>query len=224
MRVGPLIAAAACLAVPACSSDDTTTPTTAAAPSLPPPVPTATAAATTLPNPLATSVTPTPPSTTPPSTEMPDTLLSVADDRLAFTIALPEEHVLTNAFEHDAGDGCVAPVWQLADGVNLEAWPAGCDPANARPGNGSYGHYRTLADVPEPIDPIEIESVLGPTTIVGQPYYECTNSCDEWNLDIAIVELSEPVNSEFPTLTVIGTRRSFERADLLALLEAFGAG
>lgn len=223
MRVTPCLVAVLCLALSACSGDDDTVTTTApTTTSLPAP------ASTTVPtsNVPATSLATTPTSSTPaPSTTMPDTLLSVADERLAFTIALPEEHVLTNSFEWDEGDRCVAPAWDLADGIAIEAWPASCSPvAERRPGNGRYGHYRTLADVPDPVDPVEVDTVLGPATVVGQLYYHCTDECKEWDLDIAIIELSEPVNHEYPTLTVIGTRRTFERADLLDLLEAFGAG
>ncbi len=42
--------------------------------------------------------------------------------------------------------------------------------------------------------------------------------------DIAVITLSEPVNDEYPTLTVIGTVKSYTRDDLLALLASFGAG
>jgi hypothetical protein len=157
---------------------------------------------------------------------VPQTWIEVADGRLAFTLALPDEHPVINALEHDlAGDGsCVAPVWQLAGGINVEAWPLGCDPANSEPGNGSFGHYRTRADAPSPVDPIDVDTVLGPGEVFGQTYVECTNSCDEWELDIAVITLSEPVNQEYPTLTVIGTVKSYTRDDLLALLESFGAG
>jgi hypothetical protein len=156
----------------------------------------------------------------------PQTLIDVADDRLAFTIALPDEYALTNTMVEDrSGDGsCVAQLWQLAGGVDIEAWPATCDPANEAPGNGSFGHYRTIADAPTPVDPVEVDTVLGPAEVFGQTYFECTNSCDEWELDIAVITLSEPVNEEYPTLTVIGTVKSYTRDDLRALLESFGAG
>jgi hypothetical protein len=50
------------------------------------------------------------------------------------------------------------------------------------------------------------------------------NSCAEWELDIAVITLSEPVDDEYPTVTVIGTAEGSTRDDLLALLESFGAG
>ena len=161
-----------------------------------------------------------------PATAAPQTWIDVADARLAFTLALPDAHPVINTLEHDlAGDGsCVAPLWQLAGGINIEAWPATCDPANSEPGNGSFGHYRAPSDAPSPVDPIEVDTVLGPAEVFGQTYFECTNSCDEWELDVAVITLSEPVNDEYPTLTVIGTVKSYTRADLLALLESFGAG
>ena len=159
-------------------------------------------------------------------TSIPQTWIEVADDRLAFTLALPDEHPVINALTDDfAGDGsCVAELWQLTGGINIEAWPASCDPANSEPGNGSFGHYRTRSDAPTPLDPIEFDTVLGPAEVFGQTYFECTNSCDEWELDIAVITLSEPVNDEYPTLTVIGSVKSYTRDDLLALLESFGAG
>jgi hypothetical protein len=159
-------------------------------------------------------------------TTAPQTLIEVADERLAFTLALPDEHAVVNSGEHDlTGDGsCVAPLWQLAGGINIESWPASCDPANSEPGNGTFGHYRTAVDAPRPVDPIEVDTVLGPAEVFGQTYFECTNSCDEWELDIAVITLSEPVNDDYPTLTVIGTVESYTRDDLLALLESFGAG
>lgn len=159
-------------------------------------------------------------------TSVAQTWIDVADERLAFTLVLPDEHPVVNTLEHDlTGDGsCVSPLWQLAGGINIEAWPASCDPANSEPGNGSFGHYRTPADAPTPVDPIEVDTVLGPAEVFGQIYFECTNSCEEWELDVAVITLSEPVDDEYPTLTVIGTVESYTREDLLALLESFGAG
>lgn len=153
-------------------------------------------------------------------------MIDVADGRLAITLALPDEHPVVNAGEHDFafGPSCITPYWQLAGGIDIEAWPAGCDPANSEPGNGEHGHYRSAADAPSPIDPIAIDTVLGPAEVFGQTYYECTNSCTEWELDIAVITLSEPVSDEYPTLTVIGTVENLTRADLLALLQTFAAG
>jgi hypothetical protein len=107
---------------------------------------------------------------------VPQTWIEVADERLAFTLALPDEYPVINVLEHDvAGDGsCVAPLWQLAGGINIEAWPASCDPANSEPGNGSFGHYRTRSDAPAAVDPIEVDTVLGPADVFGQTYFECT--------------------------------------------------
>ncbi len=156
----------------------------------------------------------------------PATLIEFADDRLAFTLALPDEHALVDSGTDDfVGDGsCVGYWWQLAGGVLIEAWPASCDPENSEPGNGAYGHYRTLADAPAPTAGGAIETVLGPATLGEQVYYECTNACSEWPLDIAVIELSEPVDADYPTLAVISTGPEATLDDLRALLDAFGAG
>lgn len=221
-----LLALVVVAAVGACGGDDSTDPVVSTATTRATTGATTAVAATN----SASSVTASAPTTTPteptPATDAPQTWIDVADARLAFTLALPDEHPVINTLEHDlVGDGsCVAPFWQLAGGINIEAWPATCDPANSEPGNGSFGHYRTPADAPSPLDPIEVDTVLGPADVFGQTYFECTNSCDEWELDVAVITLSEPVNDEYPTLTVIGTVKSYTRADLLALLESFGAG
>lgn len=154
------------------------------------------------------------------------TILSIADEHIAFTAALPDHHALIGSGRADGvGDGtCTSYWWQLDGGVTLEAWPASCDPANADIGNGSFGHYRSPADAPSPVPTGETSSVLGPATTFEQVYYECTNSCDEWPLDIAVIELSEPVDPEYPTVAVIMTDRDSTADDLAALLDAFGAG
>ena len=205
----PLALLAGLALLAACGGDDAADPTVVtgvtapAAPTVPPSAPVSAAA-----------------------TTLPQTMISVTDSRLAVTLALPDAHPVINAGEHDfnLGAACTAPFWQLDGGVDLEAWPASCDPANSAPGNGDHGHYRGAADAPAPVDPVEVETGLGPAEVFGQIYYECTNSCAEWELDIAVITLSEPVNDEFPTLTVIGTRESFTRDDLLALIESFTAG
>jgi hypothetical protein len=225
-----LLALVVVAAVGACAGDDSTDPVVTTATTRATTGATTAVAATNSASSVTASAPTTPPAeptpATVPATDAPQTWIDVADARLAFTLALPDEHPVINTLEHDlVGDGsCVAPFWQLAGGINIEAWPATCDPANSEPGNGSFGHYRTPADAPSPIDPIEVDTVLGPADVFGQTYFECTNSCDEWELDVAVITLSEPVNDEYPTLTVIGTVKSYTRADLLALLESFGAG
>ncbi|HWL43245.1 MAG TPA: hypothetical protein VNQ73_09895 [Ilumatobacter sp.] len=207
----------------ACGGDDATDdPPATATPAETTQEPPSTPSAGTQP-PSATATPATPPA---PSTTVPDTILSVAHEHLAFTLALPEEHAL-RASGHDdfAGNGsCVYYWWQLAGGVDIEAWPANCDPANSEPGNGSFGHYRTLADAPGLQSAGEAHTVLGPATLGEQVYYECTNSCVEWPLDIAVIELSEPVDAEYPTLAIVATARNATTDDLRALLAAFGAG
>lgn len=207
-------------ALAACGGDD------AADPTVPVATPAATVAAgsapvtaATVPASVATPVEPT-------TTATPETMISVADERIAITLALPDEHPVINAGEHDFNNGpeCMTPYWQLDGGVDLEAWPASCDPHNSNPGNGDYGHYRSAADAPAPIDPVEVETVLGPAEVFGQLYYQCTNECVEWDLDVAVITLSEPVNAEYPTLTVIAAAEDLTRDDLLALIDSFAAG
>lgn len=224
-----LLAAVAVLGAASCSGDDdpitTTTMVSATVATsgvgttsmVPAPPPSTTAATS------GSAVTATISVTTAPSAQ---TMLSISDEHLAFTAALPDDHAVVDSGRTDlAGDGaCVSYWWQLAGDAFVEAWPASCEPGNADIGNGAYGHYRTPTDAPSAVPTGEVSTALGPAATFEQVYYECTNSCDEWPLDVAVIELSEPVDPEYPTVAVIMTGREATGDDLGTLLDAFGAG
>ena len=220
-----LLAVAAAVGAAACGGDDAAAPSTSTSTSSEA-APTTAAGTSVAPGPTS----PTTPaatsaigSTAPATTTAPATILAIDEPQLAFTAALPDHHAVVGSGR--GGEGSCSPYWwQLDGGVLVEAWPASCDPGNTGIGNGSHGHYRSPADAPAGTPTGEASSALGPATTFEQVYYECTNSCDEWPLDIAVIELSEPVDPEYPTLAVIMTDRDSTGTDLAALLEAFGAG
>jgi hypothetical protein len=103
-------------------------------------------------------------------------------------------------------DGCTVPATDvdLFDGPGLRFLqvPADCAVESRAPGNGYYGYFRTVADIPDVGDPQTVSTPIGTATIASYPYYECTNSCTNGNITVAIIELDSPADQRLPTLQI----------------------
>jgi hypothetical protein len=148
---------------------------------------------------------------------------SVRTAQWAFSVTHPSNLKLAPSTDPNTGGGCVNILRatlsdpQEADGVRFSAVPKECQPRNYAPGNGQHGVYRTIADVSQPRDKRDISTRLGPAVTFNQRYYECTNSCKDWEEAVAIITLTSPVDPHYPTITVV-TERVGDRAAMNALL------
>ena len=104
-------------------------------------------------------------------------------------------------------DGCpgieetVLPRTDAADLVFIMV-PADCDIHPEAAGNGNYGYYRTLADVADGTVVDTVVTGIGTATIVDVPYYECTNSCTEGVLRMALIAIDDAADPAYSTLQV----------------------
>jgi hypothetical protein len=151
-------------------------------------------------------------------------LLEVVTPHTSFGLELDHGWAVTRVFE---GDPC-GSVTYLVDDVSTgeeelaaSAVPTDCPEAsqNTQIGNGRHGVYRTIADVPAPLDEKPVTTPLGKGVLFEQAYYECTNKCDNWTEPVVIITLDHPVDPAYPTLVVRGSKDAVSRARLTSIVE-----
>ena len=80
--------------------------------------------------------------------------------------------------------------------------PADCEVLREAPGNGYYGYFRTVADIPDAVVLTTVSTGVGTATIASYPYYECTNSCTHGSIQVAVIKLDSPVDPNYPTVQI----------------------
>jgi hypothetical protein len=112
----------------------------------------------------------------------------------------------------DPGCGTTTAFFSGTRDLRIEAVPTDCALAGSiESGDGEHGRYRTIADVPEPIDVEEVDTALGPAVLFTQRY-------DDVEEAVAIVTLDEPVDPDYPTLAIRSDGGDFDREELRAML------
>lgn len=110
--------------------------------------------------------------------------------------------------------------------ISFEAVPRDCDHVSTRaPGNGYHGDYRTLDDVKATNSTVESKRVttpIGEAVIFEQRYFECTNSCRDWDEPVAIITVNSPASPRYPTLTARSDRGKLSEAELSTYLGQLG--
>ncbi len=157
----------------------------------------------------------------------PDThLLEVRGTHTGFDMDVPQDWAITDVWDADV---CGSVSYRIASRgrtrLVVEAVPTQCAEAaeNTQIGNGMHGVYRTIDDVPEPRDQKAVDTALGEATVFSQEYFECTNSCEDWNEPVAIITLAVPVDAGYPTLVVRGEKASVSRAELEEVVASLAA-
>ena len=102
--------------------------------------------------------------------------------------------------------GCSVPETDITlfrgPGLRFVQVPADCAIESRAPGNGFYGYFRTVADIPDPAAPHTVETPVGTATITSYGYFECTNSCTNGKVTVAIIALDSPADPGLPTLQI----------------------
>lgn len=106
----------------------------------------------------------------------------------------------------------------------LEAFENACEiDSTQRVINGRHGFYRTLDDVPDPVDVREVATDAGPAEVFVQEYAEYTNSSNYWDEPVAIVALDDPVDPDFPTLVLRSDKGELSREALTEIVASLSA-
>jgi hypothetical protein len=160
-------------------------------------------------------------------TEPSRTTVRIADDRLRIEVELPDGFAITDIAPRSEVDSCPTQVYRLAAAdhdlgrLELELVPADCElpgKDKQRILNGRHGVYRSIDDVPEPLDVARLGTELGPATVFTQKYVECTNGCNTFFEPVAIVKLDHPVDPDYPVLVLRGDGEDLSRDDLNLVL------
>lgn len=125
----------------------------------------------------------------------------------------------------DADDGCTSLRAALGDGaatVDLQLNSTECSDREptGRIGNGFHGVYVTLDDVADPSNVETHEVPAGTLATFTQDYYECTNSCADYQDHVGLLELDDPPDPDRPTLVLLSPRGELALDQLVALAEA----
>lgn len=149
------------------------------------------------------------------------TRLEVATTRVAFAVELPADAGLTDVTTSSPSDECQSVVFESTyGGLVFESLAPDCSIREGGGiGNGNHGRYRTLDDVPKPED---VEHVgtdgLGDAVVFTQQYYECTNSCTNWDEPVVIVTLEAPVDPDYSALVVRSEKAELDRDDFTEIV------
>ncbi|NUU21767.1 MAG: hypothetical protein HOV68_09670 [Streptomycetaceae bacterium] len=156
-------------------------------------------------------------------------LRSFGNANVAFSLRLgPGESVEESSRSVDASLSATAPLQLILerDGDPVAAITAYRADAplpyrNTGLGNGRHGVYRTTADIPaeELASATHVVTPLGDATVFTHPYYECTNSCKNWTVPVAVITLTRPKTPDYPTLVIASDHAEL---DLDGLREVLG--
>lgn len=121
------------------------------------------------------------------------------------------DEVAANAYS-DTDPECRDIRYEFGVDLTVEAFASDCaiDPVQ-RIMNGGHGAYRTMEDVPDPVDVEEVATGAGPARVFVQHYSEHTNVSESWEEPVAIVTLDAPVDPDFPTLVLRSDKAAFSR-------------
>ncbi|MCD0447331.1 hypothetical protein LO763_27315 [Glycomyces sp. A-F 0318] len=121
----------------------------------------------------------------------------------------------------DADTECRGVRYEFGADLTVEAFASDCAvDGEQRIINGRHGVYRTLADVPDPVEVAEVATGVGPAQVFVQRYGEYTNVSDSWDEPVAIVTLDDPVDAEFPTLVLRSDKAALSREELTAIVSS----
>jgi hypothetical protein len=120
---------------------------------------------------------------------------------------------------------CSRRAASVSDGASymrLELNSRGCAgiEQDSQIGNGYHGVYVGIDDVPEPQDVAEQDVAAGTLTTFSQEYFECTNSCSDFDDNVGLLALTSPPDPDFPTLVLLDEKGEHPIEDLVALADA----
>lgn len=146
-----------------------------------------------------------------------DNEITIDSERIAVSMTVPHG-MAVHSVDTDAHRDCRAVRYRFGGDLTVEAYASDCKVDDTQQTiNGDHGTYRTLEDVPEPVDVSEEDTPAGPAQIFVQRYEEYTNTSNSWDEPVAIVTLDEPVDADFPTLVLRSDKAELSREELTAV-------
>lgn len=126
------------------------------------------------------------------------------------TATLPPGAHFDSASVRNLGGACTVAGVDIEDQQGhaialVQLAPAGCD-RNGKPAiNGFLGLFATADDVAHQTNVEQRTVAAGKLATFNERYTQCTNSCQTFGLDVAVVFLTHPVNPGRPAINVIDT-------------------
>jgi hypothetical protein len=150
-------------------------------------------------------------SSTPTPTRKPGQLTaSVVLEGQKVTAKLPPGAHFDAARTQSLGDACTIAIVDIDDqqghGIAfVQLAPAGCERNGKQAINGFLGIYATQDDLAEQSNVQQRTVAAGRLATFNERYTECTNSCKNFGLDVAVVFLARPANPQRPAINIIDT-------------------
>ena len=90
--------------------------------------------------------------------------------------------------------------------LSLNAVACGDGEPDGRVGNGSHGRYVGVEDVADPGDMEAAAVPAGDLVTFTQPYYECTNECNDYEDNVGLLALRNPPDADYPVLMLLAAK------------------
>ncbi|MEU6857594.1 hypothetical protein AB0B28_01770 [Glycomyces sp. NPDC046736] len=148
----------------------------------------------------------------------------IDDEHVAVELRVPADIGISGVYANPAeraDSACRVLVYNFGRQLTIEAVAADCvDEDDGRIINGRHGHYRTIDDVPAPLDVVEVDTGVGTAQVFLQEYAEYTNTSNEWEEPVAIVVLDDPADPEFPTLVLRSDKAELDREAFTEIVQS----
>lgn len=152
-----------------------------------------------------------------------DHAVPIDGEHLSVEVTVPSDLAIDEVAAHPAtgfDPDCRGVRYEFGGDLTIEAFAADCavEEASQQIMNGDHGVYRTIEDVPEPVDVEEVSTWAGPAQVFVQHYAEHTNVSDSWDEPVAIVALDDPVDADFPTVVLRSDKGAFSREEFTEIV------
>lgn len=143
----------------------------------------------------------------------------VDGEYIAFELEAPDNAMSSSHVGTE--EGCTFVYYGMTNfRLTVKALKKDCEvPDDQEIQNGNHGSYKTLDDVPAPIDVEEVDTGLGRAQVFTQKYSEYTNESNHYEEPMAIVTFDTPVNPDFPTMVVYSAKAELDREAFTAIVE-----
>ena len=151
--------------------------------------------------------------------------ITIDDEHVAVKLTVPGDLAIDWVSSNpDAGTDCRRVRYEFVRDLVIEAVATDCAVgAEQEIMNGGHGVYRTLEDVPDPVEVDEVGTGAGTAQVFVQRYEEYTNESNAWDEPVAIVTLDDPADAAFPTLVLRSDRAALSREEFTEIVASLSS-
>ena len=153
-----------------------------------------------------------------------DRRVAIQTEHLALTMTVPGDLGILEVHTGPAPDAeldCQKLRYAFGTALSIEAFARDCRTDDSQSiTNGNHGDYRTLDDVPDPIDVHQISTHAGPAEVFTQKYTEYTNDSTTYVEPVAIVTFDQPTDPDFPTLVLRSSKGALPLEDFTEIVSS----